>query len=166
MEGKKGWSTRQQIVLVACDCAELVLPIYEKKYPDDKRVRNCIEVTRKWANGKATIEEVRQARRAADAAYAAAYAAAAAAAYAAYAAADAAYAAYAAADAAAAAAAYAAADAAAADATARLRTYKQCAEFCRKRLAIRDWELDYLPSLIDAAESKKECDGHTHKRSN
>ena len=72
MEGKKGWSTRQQIVLVACDCAELVLPIYEKKYPDDKRVRNCIEVTRKWANGKATIEEVRQARRAADAAYAAA----------------------------------------------------------------------------------------------
>ena len=96
MEGKKGWSTRQQIVLVACDCAELVLPIYEKKYPDDKRVRNCIEVTRKWANGKATIEEVRQARRAA--AYAAAYAAYAAA-YAAaddaaaYAAADAAYAA-------------------------------------------------------------------------
>ena len=75
MEGKKGWSTRQQIVLVACDCAELVLPIYEKKYPDDKRVRNCIEVTRKWANGKATIEEVRQARRAAAAAYAAAYAA-------------------------------------------------------------------------------------------
>ena len=68
MEGKKGWSTRRQIVLVACDCAELVLPIYEKKYPDDKRVRNCIEVTRKWANGKATIEEVRQARRAAAAA--------------------------------------------------------------------------------------------------
>ena len=90
MEGKKGWSTRQQIVLVACDCAELVLPIYEKKYPDDKRVRNCIEVTRKWANGKATIEEVRQARRAADDAYAAAADgdAAAAAAYAAYAAAD------------------------------------------------------------------------------
>ena len=148
MEGKKGWSTRQQIVLVACDCAELVLPIYEKKYPDDKRVRNCIEVTREWANGKATIEEVRQARRAAyaaaDAAYAAAAAAAAyaaadaAAAAAAYAAAAAADAAYAAADAAAADAAYAAADAAAADAdaAARLRTYKQCAEFCRKRLAI------------------------------
>ena len=148
MEGKKGWSTRQQIVLVACDCAELVLPIYEKKYPDDKRVRNCIEVTRKWANGKATIEEVRQARRAAYAAAAAAYAAAAdayAAAYAAAAAADAAayaaYAAYAAAAAYAYAAAYAAAaaadaDAAAADAAARLRTYKQCAEFCRKRLNI------------------------------
>ena len=134
MEGKKGWSTRQQIVLVACDCAELVLPIYEKKYPDDKRVRNCIEVTRKWANGKATIEEVRQARRAAYAAYAAAAAAAA----------DAAY------------AAYAAADATAADATARLRTYKQCAEFCRKRLAIRDWELDWLGSQADAAEARGE----------
>ncbi len=78
MEGAKGWPTRQQIIFVACDCAELALPIYEEKYPNDKRVRNCIEVTRKWANGGATIEEVRQARSAADAAYAAAaYAAAA-----------------------------------------------------------------------------------------
>ena len=77
MQGKKGWPTRQEIVLVACDCAELVLPIFEKKYPDDKRVRNCIEVTRNWANGKATIDEVRSARyAAAAAAYAAAAAAA------------------------------------------------------------------------------------------
>ena len=126
MEGKKGWSTRQQIVLVACDCAELVLPIYEKKYPDDKRVRNCIEVTRKWANGKATIEEVRQARRAAYATPTPPHADAAARRrrrHAAYAAADAAYAAY-------------AATPTPPHAAARLRTYKQCAEFCRKRLAI------------------------------
>jgi len=164
MSGGKGWPTRQQIVLVACDCAELVLPIYEKKYPNDKRVRDCIEMTRKWANGKATIEEVRQARRrsayasadAADAAYA--YAAADAA-DAAYAAADAAYAAYASYASAAAAAAYAAyayaaayaayaayasyasaaaaaAAAYAADGPVRLRTHKKCADFCRKQLTI------------------------------
>jgi hypothetical protein len=68
-----------------------VLPIFEKKYPNDKRVRECIETLRRYAKGKATIKEVREARRsAADAAYAAAdadadaaYAAAAAAAYAA-----------------------------------------------------------------------------------
>jgi len=137
MEGRQGWPTRQQIVLAACDCAELALPTYEKKYPDDKGVRNCIEVTRRWANGEATIDEVRSARNAAadyaDAAYAyaaadAAYAYATYAAYAAYAT----YAAYAA-DAYATYAAYAAADAAA-----RLRTLKDCADICRKRLTIPD----------------------------
>ena len=80
MQGKKGWPERPAIVLVACDCAELVLPIFEKKHPNDKRVRECIEVTRKWAAGEATIEEVRKARNAADAATATAAAATAAAA--------------------------------------------------------------------------------------
>ena len=102
---------RKLLVKAACKCAELVLPIYEKKYPKDSRVRNCIAVTLRWVAGKATIEEVREARKAADAAHAAAHAAdaaacaadaacaahaAACAAYAAYAAACAAYAAYAA----------------------------------------------------------------------
>jgi len=89
-QGERGWPTRQQIVLVACECAELTLPIFEKKFPDDTRVKNCIEITRKWALGEASINEVWSARNAAAAAYAAA-AAAYAAAYAA--AADAAYAA-------------------------------------------------------------------------
>jgi hypothetical protein len=148
MDGKKGWPTRQQTVLVACDCAELALPIYEKKYPNDKRVRECIEVTRKWANGEATIEEVRQARSAASAAAYTAYASTAYTAYAstAYAAAYAASAAYAytaytayasTAYAAAYAASAAAADAAdAAYTAARLRVYKQCADLCRKQLKI------------------------------
>ena len=115
MEGTKGWPTRQQIVLVCCDCAELSLPIYEKKCPGDERPRTAIETARKWAKGDASIEDVRSD---ADAAYAACAAAAAAAA--AYAAAYAARrrlrrpAAYAA-DAAYAAAAYAAAAYAAAD---------------------------------------------------
>jgi hypothetical protein len=44
--------------LFACDCAERVLPLYEKEYPDDKRPRMAIETARKFANGKATQEEL------------------------------------------------------------------------------------------------------------
>jgi hypothetical protein len=63
--------------LFACDCAERVLPIYEKKYPDDKRPREAIAVSRRYADGKATKEELAAARDAAwDAARAAAGAAA------------------------------------------------------------------------------------------
>ena len=93
---------------IALACAELVLPVYETKYPNDDRVANCIKVTKQYLAGKAGKEQLSKAY-AAYAVYAVAYAA------------DAAYAAaaYAAAYAAAAAAAYAArsaADAAAADA--------------------------------------------------
>lgn len=38
--------------LFACDCAEHVLHIYEKCYPDDKRPREAIEVVRKWIRGE------------------------------------------------------------------------------------------------------------------
>ena len=51
--------------LFACDCAAHVLPIYEKECPDDKRPRECIEVARKFAHGKATREEMTAARAAA-----------------------------------------------------------------------------------------------------
>jgi hypothetical protein len=66
--------------LFACDCADHVLGIYEKKYPEDKRPRKAIETARLFAEGKATKEEL-------DAALAAARAAALAAAGAAWAAA-------------------------------------------------------------------------------
>jgi hypothetical protein len=79
---------RKLLVKAACKCAELVLPIYEAKYPKDKRVRNCIAVTLKWAAGEATLEDVTTTSHAA---YVAAIAAdAAIAAIAAYAAANAA----------------------------------------------------------------------------
>ena len=65
MEGTKGWPTRQQIVLVACICAATSLPIFEKKYPQDDRPRKAIEAARAWANGKASIDDVRKARAAA-----------------------------------------------------------------------------------------------------
>ena len=43
--------------LFACDCAEHVLPIFEKKYPKDARPRECIAVARRYANGEASNEE-------------------------------------------------------------------------------------------------------------
>ena len=117
---KPDWPTRQELVLVACDCAELSLK-YVKKGEDRPRV--AIETARKWAKGEATIQEVREARRATDAAYAAAGAATAAA-YAADAVAYATAAAY---------AADAAADAAAAT---RTGTLKKCAILVRKSLTV------------------------------
>jgi hypothetical protein len=84
--------------LLACDCAERVLPIYEAAHPGDLRPRLAIEVARRYARGEATAEELEAARMGAAAAYGGASGAAA---YAAYAAttAHAAYAAHAAIDA-------------------------------------------------------------------
>jgi immunity protein 5 of polymorphic toxin system len=122
MADKPNWPTHKEVVLAACDCAELA----RKHVPEgEDRPRKCIETTRAWAAGTATLDEVRTARRAVYAVYAdadpadAAYVAYAAAAYAAYA--DAA-------DAADAAATYAAA--------ARTKTLATCAVLVRKRLKI------------------------------
>jgi hypothetical protein len=112
MADKKGWPTRKQLILAACSCAETAL----KFVPEgEERPRIAIETARKWALGKATIEQVREAAgNAADAA-------------------DAAYAAYAAAYAA---AAYAAAAdaAAAAAAAARTKVLAECATIVRRAL--------------------------------
>lgn len=88
---------------IAIDVARLALPLFEQYSPKDMRVRDCIEVTHRCIDGKATAVDARDAADdAADAAYAARAAtyadaaAADAAAEAAYAALAAAYAAYAA----------------------------------------------------------------------
>ena len=112
--------TKEQAVTLACRFAMEVLPIFEAKYPNDKRPRLAIEAAQAWLqnpSSAAAYAAAYAAYAAADAADAADAAYAAYAAYAsadaAYAAADAAYAAYASADAADAAyAAYASADAA------------------------------------------------------
>ena len=44
--------------LFACDCAENVLHIFEAKYPDDTRPRECISLSRRFAVGEATTEEL------------------------------------------------------------------------------------------------------------
>ena len=46
------------LLLWACDCADHVLPIYEKHYPNDLRVRQCIITTRAFANGTATLGDL------------------------------------------------------------------------------------------------------------
>ena len=58
------WNERTQR-LFACDCAEHVLSIYEREYPDDGRPRKAIEVARRFADGEATPEELAAAERAA-----------------------------------------------------------------------------------------------------
>ncbi len=59
--------------LFAADCAERVLHLFEKERPDDSRVRNAIEVTRRVARGELPVSELAAARGAAmDAARAAA----------------------------------------------------------------------------------------------
>jgi hypothetical protein len=61
----------------ACDCAERVLPIFEKAYPNDKRPRAAIEIARQFIGGTVSSEQLWAARDAArDAAWAAAGAAA------------------------------------------------------------------------------------------
>jgi hypothetical protein len=110
---------------LALQLAWMVLPIYEKKYPNDNLVKECLEATELFLKGEITINELRKKRYAiadaADAAYAAD-----ASAYAADASAYAsAYAADASADASAYASAYAAAAAYAADAIRNDLTYKE-----------------------------------------
>ena len=63
--------------LFACDCAEQVLPLFERDYPKDKRPRVAIETARRFANGKATQKELAAAGAAAWAAAGAAAGAAA-----------------------------------------------------------------------------------------
>jgi len=60
----EGWNDRN-LRLFACWCAEQVLPIYERDYPNEKRQRQAIETARKFANGEATIEALAAARDAA-----------------------------------------------------------------------------------------------------
>jgi len=43
--------------LFAADCAEDVLPLFEKRYPHDTRPREAIAVARRYANGEATDED-------------------------------------------------------------------------------------------------------------
>jgi hypothetical protein len=63
----EGWNERTAR-LFACDCAEHVLPIFEKLHPDDEWPRQCIEVARRFAKGETTQEELAAAGAAACAA--------------------------------------------------------------------------------------------------
>jgi hypothetical protein len=47
----------------ALRAAEDVLPLFEAKYPNDKRPRQALEVKRKWLRGEATDKELTDAAR-------------------------------------------------------------------------------------------------------
>ena len=83
-------ATKEQRKRIAIKLAEMVLPIYEKDYPDDKRPREGIKAAKDYLKGKISKAELMEKKEAAyvaaDAGYAgyAAYAAGAAAYVAAY----------------------------------------------------------------------------------
>jgi hypothetical protein len=52
-----GWDERTAR-LFACDCAERVLYLFEARHPDDGRPRKAIETARRYAEGKAAVEEL------------------------------------------------------------------------------------------------------------
>jgi len=56
------------LVLWAADCAEHVLPYFEKEYPEDNRPRKAIEAGRAWVRDEIPFSEVRVAALAAHAA--------------------------------------------------------------------------------------------------
>ena len=50
--------TTKQKQLLALMCAKISLEIYENKYPNDKRVRECVEATEQFLNGEITREKL------------------------------------------------------------------------------------------------------------
>lgn len=60
---------QQAMAIWAADCAERVLPLFEKAYPQDARPRTALEVCRTWAQtGVFRMAEIRGASLAAHAA--------------------------------------------------------------------------------------------------
>ena len=53
---KPGWPTRQDLVLAACDCAEVSLHLVSA---GEDRPRIAIDTARRWAVGEATLEDCR-----------------------------------------------------------------------------------------------------------
>ncbi len=67
----KKYSRQDQMTMAAwaADCAERVLPLFEKAYPEDGRPRNAIETCRAWVRtGVFRMAEIRGASLAAHAA--------------------------------------------------------------------------------------------------
>ena len=150
MAGTPGWPSRQQVILLECDCAETVLGFIPE---GEHRPKEAIIAARKWANG----EDISPAhlRNAADAA--AAYAVSSAYADATYAAYAAAAVANAAANAAYAAASYAAASYAADADAAAVASYAADADAAAAYEAAYDDypSEDYASYAAEAARDKK-----------
>ncbi|MFH0974049.1 MAG: hypothetical protein V1817_04670 [Candidatus Micrarchaeota archaeon] len=59
---------QKALALWAADCAERVLPFFEKEYPKDDRPRNAIQAARAWTRGEITVGSARASAIAAHAA--------------------------------------------------------------------------------------------------
>jgi hypothetical protein len=55
---KKFHITKRQLVGALAECARLSLKYYEAEYPDDKRVRECLDTCKRYSQGKATGKEL------------------------------------------------------------------------------------------------------------
>lgn len=66
---------RRLVVLAACDCARLALPVWEDRYRDDARPRTAIETAERWARNEASARDAASAADAAACAGSAAYSA-------------------------------------------------------------------------------------------
>ena len=58
---KPGKQGQKELAFWAADCAEQVLPYFEKERPKDGRPRKAIEAARAWARGEITVGEARKA---------------------------------------------------------------------------------------------------------
>ena len=54
--------TTKQLVRVATEIANLLIPTYEEQYPGDNCMSNCIDAGRKWVNDEMTYEDVLKTR--------------------------------------------------------------------------------------------------------
>ena len=68
LAGPPDSESRRKLVGVCSLITREVLPIFERRFPNDKRVRTCLDVLDRYAVGKATMAEVLKARSAACAA--------------------------------------------------------------------------------------------------
>ncbi|MDC7243953.1 MAG: hypothetical protein PQJ44_08625 [Sphaerochaetaceae bacterium] len=56
---------KKTTILFCADIAESVLPIFENKYPNDDRIRKCIEGIRLFANNEISKDKLRKLQKAA-----------------------------------------------------------------------------------------------------
>ena len=68
MSGGKSKLDQRSLAFWAADCAERVLPCFEKEYPEDDRPRQAIDAARAWALGEIKVGEARAAALASHAA--------------------------------------------------------------------------------------------------
>ena len=59
--GPLDMSKHRLLAAWAADCAEHVLPLFNKKYPDDSRPQRALETARAWARDEVTVGEARAA---------------------------------------------------------------------------------------------------------